>query len=83
MNPEIKKFWEAAGKEIQSYDYDDSKVWIAQPDIAYYKQSGPYFWNNVVVCLHLKKSNIINYYFEGKNYTEQEMLKIIKLKAFV
>lgn len=75
MHPEIEKFWNEAGYEVERGSYEDyvyytSKLRIASPFAIVYKDGETptkYFlhdWGNRI-------------------YSESEMLKIIKLKAFL
>ena len=70
MHPKIKKFW------ISKRDHDLS--W-----------SGPVMdiWSVFIGCGNIRKIETVchgdKYRFNGEWYSEEEMLKIIKMKAFI
>jgi hypothetical protein len=85
MNPKIKKFWEDAGYEITSLiiwdkDRNDLRAWhIHVP---------PIHANHKIVARYYEIDGKleIRYFldvFDGHVYTEDEMLKIIKMKMFI
>ena len=77
MHPEIRKFWEDAGYEIEIYSTKDKKK------LAYgYKGlKSPNQFNNDWSCATLMFGN--QYRFNGNWLSEEDLLKIIKLKAFI
>ena len=68
MHPKIRKFWEDAGYTISENSIIDSQEG--------WKNNNPY----IRLLETLRHGN--RYRFNGKWYSEQEMLKIIKLSAF-
>jgi len=73
MHADIKKFWEDAGYFIK---HDNPR------DFGWYAQN-----NSQMFIVAGRDDILINratmYYFNGNTYTEQEMLKIVKLKVFI
>ena len=81
MHPEIKKFWESRGKSIGGYNFSVLDVWFIRSDPAYYDQGGPPppLKDDIIFM-----STKIKPYCMGKLwYSEAEMLRIIKQKAFL
>jgi len=75
LNVEVKKFWEDAGyTTIHSYTSDNNLFvkWFAS-------KRG----SNLIFIAHLSDLFGKFYYLNGITYTETEMLRIIKLKAFL
>jgi len=73
MHPDIKKFWEDNGQKIQKeLDSDNIIYWETESDVIIAKQ---------------KPNQDIKYYksldmTDNELYSEAEMLKLIKIKAF-
>lgn len=96
MHSEIRKFWkDSKGFDITRHDYNiplySTKKASAFVSINFAKHS-PYLLiaSQCVLSIdYLKKykSNDkidnLTYYFDGKQYSESEMLKIIKLLVFI
>jgi hypothetical protein len=83
MHPEIKKFWEKSeNKVIIDILQDDlwTFYWVLIDDlgrqIRFVGQSAPQLPGT-------KEASCTIYFFESKSVTEQIMLKIIKLTAFL
>jgi hypothetical protein len=75
MYPEIREFWTKVG-EVDST--------LSAPIVYYMIQlysSGKYF--SIAERDIDAQPNITKYFYNGETYTESEMLKIIKLKAFI
>ena len=75
MHPEIIKFWERAGFTIAAYHTSDLPrpiVWFKIKDD---KSYGAAALTGV--------DGITRYFIDDSNYSEEEMLKLIKLKAFL
>jgi len=85
MHPDIKAFWEKQGKIIHAYDFSTHKFWFIYSDPEYYNQGGPPPpLKEDTVCIELKSVNVgKRYYLQGANYSEEDMLKVIKMKAFL
>lgn len=73
MNPEIRKFWEDAGYTLNDIT---GSTWIM---FWGKKEEATLEWH--VATFHASLDPI--YYYNYKEYTEAEMLRIIKLKAFL
>lgn len=71
MHPNIEKFWNDANYLI-SHRHGDF-YWLASSSMEF-----PF-----IVALTLVSDKFVKYSFEGKWYSEQEMLRIISLKAFL
>lgn len=74
MNKYIKKFWEENGYRVQEELYGDKIEMVAVK------------WNmNKDICyiLPIYNPNIDEYYYENSYYSEDEMLRIIKMKIFL
>jgi hypothetical protein len=91
MHPEIKQFWTHSGY------YVETDVMLPCCDIPYYLfwflmkddqqircvgQSAPYDRDSEAYKQLQGDPPCVDYYFDGKYYTEQEMLRIIRQKAF-
>lgn len=97
MNSLIKKFWEHNGVPVHSYKFgnhsnsfgarEPSQFWFLYSDPDYYNQDGPPppLKEDIVCVRWFNKSEIwcTDYYLRNKKYTEDEMLRIISLKAFI
>lgn len=87
MHPEIEKFWKDSGKTIGGFTSAQCHYWFVISDSDYYNQGGPPPpLKHDVVCIRWVGDNgewLKKYYLCGGSYTEAEMLKIIKLKAFI
>lgn len=73
LNSEVKKFWEEAGYTTRSHTSDNNLFvkWFASK-----KESR-------LIIAHLSDLFQNFYYLNGATYTEEEMLRVIKLKAFL
>jgi hypothetical protein len=81
MHPDIKKFWENFGRPIGGYSFSAVDVWFVRSDPEYYDQGGPPPPLNEDIIFMNGKNN--PYRMHGQWYSEEEMLKIIKMKAFL
>jgi len=77
----IAKFWEDAGYSLisnKSYytRIDDKK----EQQISWFVKNAPY---DIQISLKAASWDYPTYYFNGKAYTEDYMLKIVKLRAFI
>ncbi len=80
MHPDIRKFWEDAGYVISEPGYIDSMgSRIQMGTITGYKALSP----NPCICLIEVIAFGDKHRINGQWYSEEEMLKIIKLKAFI
>lgn len=70
LHPDIINFWRAIGSIHLSGTMIG--LWICKP------RNGDW----VAVALE-HDPDPIDYYFQGESYSEQEMLRIIKMKAFI
>lgn len=73
MHPEIKKFWAEAGYVIENENQITSGV------ITAYKRINSILPISIIETIGFGSQHRIN----GNWYSEQEMLKIIRLKAFL
>lgn len=73
MHPEIRKFWETDGKEIVCIDKSTGKL----TNVPMYLVDGV-----IVACRPYIDGDIV-YYLMGQWYYEAEMLRRVKLKAFL
>jgi hypothetical protein len=74
MHPDIKKFWEDIGTvEISMDAYLNYDCWYVKIENILPHQIIARRWRH----------NPIQYFFGDKEYTEQQMLRMIKLKAFL
>ena len=71
MHPDIKKFWQNAGYDIESGD--------ARIQVIYGQGKANEFGGRKIEVLMFNDE----YRFESKWYSEDDMIKIIKLKAFI
>jgi hypothetical protein len=78
MHPEIRKFWCDRGWEIVYFQdhriFQARRQSIVDHDFA--------IWNVEIVAKFLALTTI-KYYLDGKWYSQDEMLKIIKMKVFL
>ena len=81
MHPEIEAFWEKLGYNIStfSYNFDGNYTFYIDANRCSFPTKG-----NSLMRLQVKdgKRNKV-YLFDGLEYSEEEMLKIVKLTAFV
>jgi hypothetical protein len=83
MHPDIEKFWKDLGYTID-IDILQSDYWkfywavhrVGKYPYQYVGQSDP-------VPPGTKKAKCTLYFIDGKEFSENEMLKVIKLKAFI
>jgi len=85
IHSDIKKFWEDAGYYISSIriwdkNRDDIKGW--------HRYAPPDFIKNKIIARHFDIDGKleIQYFLDpsdGNKYTEEEMLRLIKLKGFL
>lgn len=81
MHPEIKKFWKDAGYSIESepgYITDPGGNRIQLGTITAYKKTDLKFAVSKIETIAFGDQHRFN----GEWYSEEEMLRIIKLKAF-
>jgi hypothetical protein len=71
MHPDIVKFWEATGKEIRLIDKPTGG----------YTNVPLYLVGDTIVCAPYFKE--LSYYYNGSWYSEDVMLRILKLKHFL
>ena len=82
MHPEIKKFWKTSGKEIHSYQSSTTYIWFIYSSPSYYDQDGPPPpLKEEVVCMETSKGK--RYFLLGSEYDQDQMLRLVKLKAFL
>jgi hypothetical protein len=84
LNPKIEEFLNPARKGVKSYKFETAQMWFIDSNPEYYNQDGPPpVLPNDTICILFIKKNLMFYYFEGKRYLEEEILRIINLKAFI
>jgi hypothetical protein len=81
MHPEIKKFWEDAGYIIEEPGYITDPIGdrIQSGTVSGYKKIGPNSCISIIETLAFGNSHRIN----KKWYSEEDMLRIIRLKTFL
>ena len=75
MNEYIKKFWEENGYEVREELYGAPK-----------KEMSAVKWDmnkDIFYILPVYNPNADEYYYENSYYSEDEMLRIIKMKIFL
>ena len=79
MQPDIKKFWEETAVVCKS-SVDDSLLFyvVGSPKGDISSVVGRW----VTIAKELN-GEVIEYYYDNKTYSEKDMLRIIKLKAFL
>lgn len=75
MHPDIKIFFESDKRKITSEYLGDTKFW--------YSTNINNKIDKIIICSENSYFNVKIYCFDGKNYSEKEMLKVIALKAFL
>ena len=79
IHPEIEKFWKRISPVL--------KIPFRSNNINYigYFVCINYYYTDLknLVAFQIEDQNNIWYMFQGKSYSEKEMLKIIKLKVFI
>lgn len=80
MHPEIKNFWFRQCYHITSEFYSNKTI--------FHGEKGHYNYENYIHILlcecPIDITNVKSiYFFQDQKYSEQEMLKLIKLKAFL
>ena len=86
MNQKIKEFWKFNGKEVRGYTTPVMDYWFIVSDPDYYDQGGPPPpLTKDVIYIKSKLDGVEKevYFFEFQRFSEEEMLKIIRLKAFI
>lgn len=88
MNPLIEKFWNDAGYKIlikdksHSVSYHSNKLyerlWVSEKDGSFVGIVG-----TSDIIMSLKDIKCLFYYFEDEEYSEEDMLKIVKMSAFI
>jgi prepilin-type processing-associated H-X9-DG protein len=83
MHPDIQKFWEDAGYKIDSILFDETHLIMGGVDALIYWTVHRLIGDigNVVAATLGNGVNV--YWMDGHKYTENEMLKLIKLKCFL
>jgi len=76
MHPDIQKFWEKLGKI--DFDLLETPVSVFYWYVIYTETK-----NYTYVASKPLNTEIVKYYFRGNSFDETEMLRIIKLKAFL
>jgi hypothetical protein len=78
LHPDIRKFWEDQGCTLHQHIFfepsldSDAKIWwMIEKDHTL----------TALIAITLRNGTNL-YYFDGNKYTEEEALRIIKLKAF-
>lgn len=85
MHPDIKKFWEDVGYEVSSIGiWDKNRINMR----GWHRHKPPIFANHKIIARHFEINDKIEirYFldpFDDKKYTEEEMLRLIKLKLFL
>lgn len=82
MHPEIKKFWERRGKSLGGYSFSGLDVWFIRSDPEYYDQGGPPppLKKDIV---YIRSGKDKKYRLDDLCYSEEKMLRLIKMKAFI
>jgi hypothetical protein len=75
MHPKIKKFFESNNRKITSKYLGDTKFWYAT------NVNNKY--DSLIVYSENSRFDVKLYCFNEKFYSEEEMLKIIKMKTFI
>ena len=92
MHPEIKKYWENAGYEINTDVFMPGEgipyilFWFLMNGDRQLKcigQSDTFHRNSEAYNQLIEDPPCTNYYFNNRLYSEEKMLRIIRLKAFV
>jgi hypothetical protein len=73
MHPEIEKFWKDAGYRLSNKELHISGV------VTGYKETYPGSCVSIIEII----SFVRDYRFKDKWYSEEEMLRIVRLKAFL
>ena len=73
IHPEIKKFWQECGFSIVNEDQTMSGT------VTGYKHNKDYFYIRFIKTLAFGNT----YRFNGQWYSEEQMLRLVKLKAFL
>jgi hypothetical protein len=69
MHPEIRKFWEDAGYKIVKNGNGDYLIMVNRYSVK---------------TIYVQSGELDSYYIHDQNiYTEEEMLRIIRLKSFL
>lgn len=89
MHPEIEEFWKNSGYEIDILKPVTSDVGVKERwRYMYYLKKGERY-SDFVGCSQLFVGNQSGtpkcefYFFDKKQLTEEEMLRIVRLKAFI
>lgn len=76
MHPDIKKFWDNQNRTNRQ------KGWSSSIFYTWYLRINNDPFAKIISHEWIDGSHI-EYFFEGERYSEREMLKIIKMKAFI
>jgi hypothetical protein len=80
MHAKIRKFWEEIGDVLVMNISDSELFYVAPSTSGQIVSSNGYF---IVIADKPSNTEIVKYYFRGNSFDETEMLRIIKLKAFL
>lgn len=92
MNPLIQKFWNDAGYEIvlvlpgsnpTTGDFQWRYWWTLKKDGVYFGTAAISEKLDMISSREEKNIKCLFYYFNGQEYLEEDMLKIVKMKAFI
>jgi len=79
MHPKISKFWEEIGNVLVMNISDSELFYVAPSATGQIVSSNGYF----IVIAEEINGEVIKYYYQDKPFSEKDMLRIIKLKAFL
>jgi hypothetical protein len=74
MHPDIQQFWKETYDTIYLTEFDDIVYWYVIRNLA----ASP----TIAKCIRGSDKPVV-YYFDDQEYTEEQMLRLIKLKAFL
>lgn len=80
LNKDIVNFWQAQGKELRFYIIESDRAPIT---VHYHGECDNSNRPNMENIIAFEMSNGITYRLNNINYREPQMLRMIKLKAFI
>jgi hypothetical protein len=84
LHPKIKKFWLEKYKQISCNEHfgKGGIEWYAYNFNSQYSSYNGFLYKYVIAFSDLVKDWETTYYFEGVEYSEEVMLRLIEMKSF-
>lgn len=83
LHPEVISFWENAGKSIRCYGGELSSIYFYVNPNGYIPTKITAGDDNLIAIFWENEKTKIVYCFNNEFYSEEKMLRIIRMKAFM